>query len=269
MVIKSKKVEEPPKPKHKTNMEKAMEVLDEVGSSEFLTLKEGKNTVRILPYKDYVFFRAKLHYGLVRGGRNAAYGCLEMFDDSKECPVCQFQQELTDAGTAAKEKVAQRIRPVTKYYVNVLNRENPGQGIKMFGLSSKMTRTLKGFLEDEDYGDITDIEEGKDIIITREGTSFSKTSYEVRVRAKSTPLDYENWEEEIHDLETEVVQKVTAEFLEARIKELKKVIKEGSAGAEEEEEAEKPKKTSKKPKKEEDEEEEEKGSKEEEEEEDD
>ena len=232
---KKKEVEKVKRPK--TNLEKSLEGLSEVGRGDFIQLKEGKNTVRIVPWKEVFFFKAILHYGIKGVGteKDTAYPCLKMFGKTS-CPVCDYQEELSQSSSEGKQKLAQRIRPVVKYYVNALDRNRTQEGIKMFGMTSKMMRQLKGFLEDEDYGDITDIEEGKDIVITREGTGFHNTSYELRVRAKSTILDHEDWEDELHNLEEEVVKKVSSDFLSRRVEDLKKALKSGKKDKEEEEE---------------------------------
>lgn len=221
----------------KTNLEKSLEGLSEVGRGDFLQLREGKNTVRIFPWKDVFFFRAVIHYGLRRSGseREVAYPCLKMFGKDS-CPVCDFHEELSQSSSEGKQKLASRIRAVTKYYVNALDRDRPHEGIKILPMTPKMMRQLKGFLEDEDFGDITDVEDGKDVIITREGTGFRGTSYELRVRAKSTPVGYDDWEEEIHNLEEVVVKTVSSEFLKRRVEDLKKAIKSGKVASEEEEE---------------------------------
>lgn len=232
----------------RTNLEKSLEGLQDVGRGDFVVPREGKNTWRILPWKDVFFFRAVLHYGMKGPGggkKDTAYPCLLMFG-KKSCPACDFQEGLSQSSKEGKLKLANRIRPVTKYYVNVLDRDRVKEGIKMYGFSTKMMRTLRGFLEDEDYGDITDPEDGKDVIVTREGTSFTSTSYELRVRAKSTPLDYENWEDEIHDLSTEIVKEISKDFLERRIEDLKKLIKGEKPSSKEEEEEEEEKEEEKK-----------------------
>ncbi len=226
----------------RTNLEESLRGLDEVGRSDFWTAKEGKNTVRILPWKNVFFFKAILHYGFKRAGggkRDMAYPCLLMDEEAKSCPICDYYEKLSKSSDEDKSKLGQRIRPVTKYYVNLFDRDRLQDGIRMFGFSGKMMRTLRGYLEDEDYGDITDPEEGRDVILTREGTGFTSTTYEIRVRAKSSPVDYKGWEEEIHELDKEVVaQEVDKEFLEKQVSGLKKIL----SGDEEEEEGRKPKK---------------------------
>jgi len=243
-----------------TDLESSLKELDEIGRSDFLSLKEGKNVVRILPWKKVFFFKAILHYGLRRltGSGETAFPCLKMFGEEK-CPICKFHEELSESKSLKKSRVGARIRPVTKFYVNVIGRDRSSAGILMLGLTLKMMKTLRGFLEDEDYGDITDPEDGKDVIITREGTGFTSTSYELRVRAKSTPVDYEDWEHELHDLEKEVVKEVDYDFLKKRVTALKNFME----GGEEEEEDEGREKKHKGGKKGEDEDEDDKGEEEE------
>lgn len=222
----------------RTDMEETLKGLDEVGRGDFWKAKEGKNVVRILPWKRVFFFKAILHYGFKRAGggkREMAYPCLLMDEEAKNCPVCDLYEKLSKSSEEKKSKLADRLRPVTKYYVNLFDRERPNDGIRMFGFSGKMMRTLRGYLEDEDYGDITDPEEGRDVIVTREGTGFTSTTYDLRVRAKSSPVDYKNWEDELHELDKEVITtEVDKEFLEKKVKELKKILS-GEEGEEEEE----------------------------------
>lgn len=214
------------KSKIKTDLQAALNSLEEVGKSDYFIPREGKNIIRILPWKHVFFFKATLHYGFQRrekGGGERAYPCLLMFGD-KNCPVCDFREKLVNSDDPKKVSLAQRLRPVTKFYCNVLDRDKLNEGVKIYGFSMKMMRAIKGYLEDDDYGDITDPEEGRDIIIVREGTTFTKTSYEIRVKAKPSPIGYEGWEEELHDLEKEVVQKVAKKFLEKKMDELKKML---------------------------------------------
>ncbi|MCL6542077.1 MAG: hypothetical protein K6T87_16090 [Roseiflexus sp.] len=211
----------------RTNLDEVLRGLDEVGRNDFFTPKEGKNVIRILPWKSVFYFKAVLHYGFQRisgdqklGER--AYPCLSMFNT--DCPVCSFIEKIFTSGKEKLIPIAQRLKPVTKFYCNILDRDRMREGVKIYGFSSKMMRTIKGYLEDEDYGDITDPEEGRDLILIREGTGFTRTSYEIRVKPKPTPIDYENWEEELHELDKEVVQPVTKKFLEGKIEELKATI---------------------------------------------
>ena len=247
----------------RTNLEESLKGLDEVGRSDFWTAKEGKNTIRILPWKNVFFFKAILHYGFKRAGggkRDMAYPCLLMDEEAKSCPVCDYYEKLSKSSDEDKAKLAQRIRPVTKYYVNLFDRDRLQDGIRMFGFSGKMMKALRGYLEDEDYGDITDPEEGRDVILTREGTGFTTTSYEIRVRAKSSPVDYKGWEEELHELDKEVVtQEVDKEFLEKQVASLKKIL-----SGDEEEAGRRPKKPKKGEEEEEEEEEEDEDEKDEE-----
>ena len=230
----------------KTDLEASIKALEEVGRNEFLQMKEGKNVVRLVPWKEVFFFKAILHYGLVRFGKNTAYGCLQMFTKEEECPVCRYIEKLKDSGVPSKMKMADRLKQVTKYYMNALDRAKPEDGIKILGLTPKQMRKLREHLEDEDYGDITDPDEGRDVIITKE-TASGRTTYELRVRAKATSLERETWVEELHNLSKDVVNVTTHEFLKSRVTELKEFIASGKA----EEEGDKEEKK-KKPKKDED-----------------
>jgi len=243
---------------YQADNEAIMKKLDELGSGTFFKAKEGKNQVRILPpwSKKGVWFKeATLHYGVAD---KKAYPCLKMF--GKECPICNKAEELQE-GSDEDRKIAGRLKPKTKYYVNIVDRKS-GK-VKIWGFSAKILGTLLSYVGDPDYGDITDPEEGYDVVIDRTGSGMTDTKYEVRCRPKPSEIDSENWENEMHNLDTEVIDEVNESEIESVVEEKfgetlpkkskkSKVDEDEEDDEDDEEEEDKPRKKGKKHKKDED-----------------
>lgn len=208
----------------KTDLERNIADLSDVESGQWWSPKEGKNIIRVLPawtekgaHAGKFFLKGALHYGFKSEGRDRAFPCLSMFE--KSCPACAFISVLQEEGSEASTAIVKRMRKQYKYWVNILVRTKDGteKTPRIYGLKKKMMRQLRGYMQDPDYGDITDAEEGRDVVIEREGTGMN-TSYELRVRPKATPIGTDDWEEKLHKLHKVVVEPMTEEQL---IKELR------------------------------------------------
>jgi hypothetical protein len=237
--------------------EKMQKKLEELGSGSFFKPKEGKNVIRILPpwskagtwYKE-----ATLHYVSAGEEKIKAYPCLKMY--GKECPVCNKSEELASGGDE-DQKIAERLRPRTKYYANIIDRKS-GKAM-LWGFSGKTLGILLGYQDDADYGkDISDPEEGFDVVIERQGTGRTDTRYQIRCKPKATAIEVDDWQEMMKNLDKEVTEEVDEEKLEELIEEKfgsvspkkkKKVEDEEEEKEEEEEEEEKESKKKKSTKK--------------------
>lgn len=234
--------EEKKKKGKRTDLEKSLEGLEEIGREEFFKAKEGKNTIRILPpwnEEGKFYFIGKLHYGI--SSSNLPIPCREAI--GKTCPICEAIKNIKDRDIA--RKLSQR----TRVYMNVIDRAKPAQGVKVLGCTPKQMKQLRGYLEDSDFGDITDPEDGRDVIIEKDSSTTPNT-YDIRVRPKSSPIDYDEWEAELHKLDE------IQEF--PPIEEYKRMAKRLKGDEEEEEEDEDKAKKSKKKKEAEEEEDDEK-----------
>lgn len=198
----------------KTDLESSIAGLSDVDSGDYFTTKEGKNRIRILPswtskgpHAGRFFFKGILHYGFKVEGRGRAFPCLIMFDEHAACPSCAFAEALKDNGSEELDKIAQRVRSKSKYYVNVLDRKNPANKIQIYGMTRTMMRTLRGYLQDPDYGDITDPEEGRDLTIEKTGSGLA-TKYEIRISPKTSPIGIEDWKTQLHKLSKVVIDPI-------------------------------------------------------------
>jgi len=189
---------------HKTDMAKVRAKLDEL-SGDFWTPKEGKNIVRILPpWNDSgVFhFEYTIHYGFTVGGRKRAFPCLTANGTHKRCPVCELIVKL-EGGDEEDRKLANRLGPRTKCYVNIVDRKAEVRRVKIWGFSRKQLTTILGYINDPDWGDVTDPEEGHDIVVVRAGTGLD-TKYEIRVKPRPSPAKVKNLAKKLIILDTEI-----------------------------------------------------------------
>ena len=199
---------------YKTDMDLIDKKLGEIGSGKFWKPKEGKNVIRILPpWNDEGLFylEATLHYGFESEGKKKAYPCL----GRGKCPICQYASQLSE-GSSEDMKLAKRIQAKTKYYANIFDRKT--EKVSIWGFSRKTLGSILGFMADkEDGADITDPEEGHDVIVMRTGTGFNDTKYEIRIRPRDSEV--EDYEEGMFNLSEEVLEEASARDLKDAIKE--------------------------------------------------
>jgi hypothetical protein len=193
---------------YETDQEAMKKKRAEIGQGKYWEPKEGKNQVRILPpysKKGVWIFELALHYGFVDDEeRKRAYPCLRQWKGEK-CPACDAAAELkkVDGGS----KAADRMRPRSKYYVNLIDRRVGEDKVFIYGFSGKAMNQIGSYDDDtEDYGDITNPKKGFDIIVEKTGSGL-KTRYDIRIKPKSTPAgDFAD----LYDLEAEIPNDITA-----------------------------------------------------------
>ena len=146
----------------------------------------GKNQVRIVPYqfnKDNPFIEMYFHYDL--GKKN--YLSPVTYGDPD--PVEEFAQKLRATGKSDDFNLAKKLTPKMRVYAPVLVRGKESEGVKLWGFGKQVYTELLGFIADPDYGDITDVQAGRDISVEftpAEGVgNYPKTA--IRVKPNQTP----------------------------------------------------------------------------------
>ncbi|HEY4430640.1 MAG TPA: hypothetical protein VGN87_06335 [Paenibacillus sp.] len=199
------------------------------GGISWLNLKDGRNVIRILPPKgDGVFAKEVfVHFGVNKteeNKRGTMVVCPKTHGDNKPCPVCDVVAEMRKLSKKKDDKydkMARELNKKTRVYYNVIDRaddldtfekkevdgkekwfnadDEEETPIKVFGSGIGIYKALLALIIDPEYGDITDEDEGLDIIITKSGTGYN-TKYEVKSVRKESVIGFDNWEEESHDL---------------------------------------------------------------------
>lgn len=142
----------------------------------------GKQVVRIVPYKFNVenpFIELKFHYGL----NGKTYLSPDSFN--RPDPIVEFSNKLKKSGDKEEWKFGKKIEPKMRTFVPVLVRGEEGQGVRFWGFGKNVYQEILSIISDPDYGDITDVTNGRDIVVefkTAEetGKSFPETSIRVK-----------------------------------------------------------------------------------------
>jgi hypothetical protein len=139
--------------------------------------------VRIAPAADGDPFRTLyFHYGV---GSNGFLCRKKNFNES--CPVCEFASQLWKEGTDESRNLAKSLFVKERHFSPVLVRGEENESIRWMAYGKEVFETLISLCLNPEYGDITDVETGTDMILSisqPEGQRFPKTS--VQPKRKSS-----------------------------------------------------------------------------------
>jgi hypothetical protein len=169
--------------------------------------KEGKAVIRIVPWKGNAsnpFVELYFHYL-----GNKTY--LSPLSYGNRDPIAEFADALrSDQSRDPKERYAEArpFMPKLRTYIPVIVRGEEDKGVRFFSFGKTVHQELLSYIVDPDYGDITDVKSGRDIVVEhipqeKSDTNFSKTS--IKVKPAQTPLSTDDslvkkWLEEQPDL---------------------------------------------------------------------
>ena len=156
------------------------------GKSAFWRPQDGEQTIRIVPtadgdpFKEYFF-----HYNL---GKNPGFLCPKRnFGD--DCPVCNFVRTLYNEGDEESVKMAKKLNSRQRFFSPVMVRGEEAEGVRVWGYGKMAYQELLNLVLNPDYGDITDVDEGTDLMLKYgkpPGASFPQTN--LTPRRRSSPL---------------------------------------------------------------------------------
>tara|TARA_Y100000592_G_scaffold66766_1_gene103714 strand:+ start:99 stop:902 length:804 start_codon:yes stop_codon:yes gene_type:complete len=157
-------------------------------TNNFWKPEPGKQVVRIVPYthnKDNPFIELFFHYGL----GNKTF--LSPMSFGRPDPVDEFASKLKSTGNKDEWIQGKRLEPKMRTFAPVIVRGREDEGVKFWGFGKTVYQELLGVIADPDYGDITDVTGGRDIMIERQtpaeaGNQYGKTT--VRVKPNQTPI---------------------------------------------------------------------------------
>ena len=149
----------------------------------------GKTQIRITPYvenKDNPFVELFFHYSLVPNKT-----VLSPLSFGRPDPVQQFADKLKSTGDKDEWIQGKRIEPKMRTFVPVIVRGEETEGVKWWGFGKTVYQELLGIIADPDYGDISDVMTGRDIVVERQtaaeaGNQYGKTT--IRVKPNQTAL---------------------------------------------------------------------------------
>ena len=164
------------------------ENLGKKGKNEYWKPEDGKNVIRVLPAVegDEFYKEVYTHYNV--GADEKAVICAKT--EERDCPICAELEKLKKGSKSDKE-LADSMRCKKAYYIQIITPDDPDTP-KLYPAPQTVFKAILDIILDPDYGDITDIEEGREITIERTGKGM-KTKYSILPKPKVSSLD--NWDE--------------------------------------------------------------------------
>ena len=158
-------------------------------ANAFWKPQPGKSQIRITPYienKDNPFVELFFHYSLVSNKT-----VLSPLSFGRPDPVQQFADKLKSSGDKDEWIQGKRIEPKMRTFAPVIVRGEESEGVKWWGFGKTVYQELLGIIADPDYGDISDVMTGRDIVVERQtaaeaGNQYGKTT--IRVKPNQTAL---------------------------------------------------------------------------------
>lgn len=148
---------------------------------------EGKTIVRIVPWKEdrgNPFVELYFHYL-----GNKTY--LSPITHKRPDPIAEFADMLAHGGTKDDWAQSRPFRPKLRTFIPIVVRGEESKGVRFMSFGKTVYTELLSIIADPDYGDITDVNTGRDIVVEyipqeKSDTSFAKTM--VRPKPNQTPL---------------------------------------------------------------------------------
>lgn len=147
---------------------------------------EGKTVIRIVPWKENKenpFIELYFHYlGNKTHLSPTSYGNRD--------PIMEFAEALASEGTKDAYAQARPFRPKLRTFVPIIVRGEEDKGVRFMSFGKTVYTELLSIISDPDYGDITDVKNGRDIVVEyipqeKSDTNFAKTM--VRPKPNQTP----------------------------------------------------------------------------------
>lgn len=154
--------------------------------SAFWRPQDGEQVIRIVPtadgdpFKEYWF-----HYNL---GNNPGFLSPKK-NFGEDCPLDSYVRDLYRQGDEESIKMAKNLSARQRFFSPVVVRGEEDQGVRIWGFGKMAYQELLNLVLNPDYGDITDTEEGTDLVIKYgkpPGAQFPQTS--ITPRRKTTKL---------------------------------------------------------------------------------
>lgn len=130
-------------------------------------------------------------------------------------PIVEFSSELKKADYEGNKALIKKLNPKLRVFLPVIVRGEEDKGVRLWEFGPQVYGELLQYMDDEDYGDITDIKAGFDIkleVISAETSGKAYPTTTIKLKPRTTPLsedagEIEKWLEEqpnVKDLYTKV-----------------------------------------------------------------
>ena len=150
--------------------------------------QEGEeHVVRILSFKDNDGQPFKERWFYYNIGDNP--GLLAPHQFGNPDPIQELINKLRDDGTKESYELAKKLYPKMRAYAPVIVRGEEDKGVRLWSFGKMVYQSLLNIMLDEDYGDITDPKDGRDVkVINTKPPGRMWATTEVRPRGKGSKL---------------------------------------------------------------------------------
>ena len=149
---------------------------------------EGKYQIRFVPSKldpKNPFQEVFVHYGFGK------FPIFALTNWGEKDPIVEFAAQLRKTNDKENWSLAKKLDPKMRVYAPIIVRGEEEKGVRLWEFGKEIYMQLLGIAEDEDYGDYTDINEGRDFTVDvvkgdvggRQGLKSS-----IRIKPKTTAL---------------------------------------------------------------------------------
>jgi len=170
--------------------------------SNFMQIMEGTNVVRVLPGKDedtLFYAETKIHRVPDENGNVKNVHCRKIHNEP--CPLCDSYYSLWKEPNK-DEDLARQIKPRSRYYMNVLDRDSGS--VKILSIGVILFKKIIAAMLDEDFGDITDLASGHDFKIIKQMEGQWPKYDQSQPRPKSSEAgskaEVAAWMDSLHDI---------------------------------------------------------------------
>lgn len=146
----------------------------------------GKSQIRIVPYafdKNNPFQELYFHYEI---GKRTMVSPMSF---GKPDPIVEFAEKLKKSGDKDDWKLGKKIEPKFRVYAPVIVRGAEHEGVKFWAFGKQIYTELLSVIADPDYGDITDLMNGRDLTVEHIAAEKEGAfpSFAVRVKPNQSP----------------------------------------------------------------------------------
>lgn len=155
-------------------------------SSHMWRPEPGEHQIRIVPYlhkaENAPFIELYFHYKLSKRS------ILSPVSFGRPDPIVNFAEKMKQTGDKNDWVMGRKLEPKMRTYVPVIVRGAESEGVKFWGFGKQIYEELLGYFADDDYGDLSDVQTGRDIVVTVKSPEETGREYaETTIRIKPNP----------------------------------------------------------------------------------
>lgn len=129
----------------------------------------------------------------------------------EEDPVADLISSLYDSGSEGDREIAKKLLPKMRAYLPILVQGEEDKGVQVYSFNRNVYQRLLSFFVHEDIGDITDIHEGFDLIVTivDSGRKWQgRAMFDQNIDAARKPTHLKKWFDGDEDKMEEALSKL-------------------------------------------------------------